>query len=69
MRSRSYRWVTAIVGLVFVVLAIAILFTADRQNRIGAYGAAFIVGGLGIDAVVSAARNRLSLMARIGPLP
>ena len=69
MRSRSYRWVTATVGLVFVALTVAILFTADRQHRIGAFGAAFIVGGLGVDAVVSAARNHLSILARIGPLP
>lgn len=69
MRSRPYRGVTATFGLVFIALAVVILFTADRQHRIGAFGAAFIVGGLGVDAVVSAARNRLSILARIGPLP
>ncbi|OKH44786.1 hypothetical protein NIES30_21360 [Phormidium tenue NIES-30] len=68
MRSRSYRWVTATVGLVFIALAIAILFTADHHNLQTAL-AAVIVGGLGADALVSAARNRLSILARIGPLP
>ncbi|MBW4483506.1 MAG: hypothetical protein KME14_13265 [Tildeniella torsiva UHER 1998/13D] len=69
MRSRSYRWVTAMVGLLFIVLAIAILATADGDRKLGATLAAVVVGGLGVDAMVSAARNRLSILARIGPLP
>lgn len=68
-QSRTYRWVTASMGLLFVGLAVAILYTADSRHRLGAYGAALIVGGLGVEAVVSAARNRLSILARIGPLP
>ncbi len=69
VRSRSYRWVTATFGLVFIALAIAILLTADSHNMLGAALAAFIVGGLGVDAMVSAARDRRSILARIGPLP
>jgi hypothetical protein len=69
MRSPTYRWVTALVGLLFVGLAIAILATATPQTRVGAYVAALVVGGLGADAIVSAARNRLSILARLGPLP
>ncbi|MEA5452660.1 hypothetical protein VB780_29070 [Leptolyngbya sp. CCNP1308] len=69
MRSRTYRWVTAMVGLLFIVLAIAILATAEGDRKLGATLAAVVVGGLGVDAVVSAARNRLSILARIGPLP
>ncbi len=69
MRSRSYRWVTATVGLVFVMLAIAILATADGDRKLGATLAAVVVGGLGVDAMVSAVRDRLSILARIGPLP
>ncbi|PZV07948.1 MAG: hypothetical protein DCF32_06015 [Leptolyngbya sp.] len=69
MRSRSYRWVTATFGLVFIVLAIAILFTADSHSKLGATLAALIVGGLGGDALVSAVRNRRSILSRIGPLP
>lgn len=68
MRSRSYRWVTATVGLVFIALAIAILFTVNHHN-LGTALATFIVGGLGGDAMVSAARNRRSLLSRLGPLP
>ncbi|MFQ4139866.1 hypothetical protein PGN35_026485 [Nodosilinea sp. PGN35] len=68
-RSRSYRWVTAGFGLVFVALAIAILLTADSQRKLGSAVAAVIVGGLGGDAIVSAVRDRRSLLSRIGPLP
>jgi hypothetical protein len=57
------------VGLLFIVLAIAILATADGDRKLGATLAAVVVGGLGVDAMVSAARNRLSILARIGPLP
>jgi hypothetical protein len=69
MRSRTYRWVTATVGLVFIALAVVIVFTADKNHTLGAVVAAFIVGGLGVDATISAARNRPSILSRIGPLP
>lgn len=68
MRSRPYRWVTASLGLFFIVLAGAMVCTAT-DHKLSTYGCAVIVGGLGIDAVISAARNRLSFLARIGPLP
>ncbi|WP_156119932.1 hypothetical protein [Leptolyngbya sp. KIOST-1] len=69
MQSRSYRWVTAGFGLVFVGLAIAILLAADSQRKLGSAVATAIVGGLGGDAIVSAVRGRRSLLSRIGPLP
>ena len=68
-QSRSYRWVTAGFGLVFVGLAIAILLAADSQRKLGSAVAAAIVGGLGGDAIVSAVRGRRSLLSRLGPLP
>ncbi len=67
--SKTYRWVTAMVGLLFVSIAIIIIYTADSSNRVGAYGAALAVGGLGLDAMISAARDRSSLLSRIGPMP
>ncbi|MGG6239493.1 hypothetical protein ACQ4N7_12770 [Nodosilinea sp. AN01ver1] len=69
MRSRSYRWITATFGLVFVLLAIAILATADSNRKLGSALVAIIVGGLGGDAMVSAARNGRSILSRLGPLP
>ncbi|HSM83923.1 MAG TPA: hypothetical protein VLS96_19695 [Nodosilinea sp.] len=68
VRSRPYRWVTATVGLGFIALAVAILCTASGLHR-GSVLAALLVGGLGADALVSAARNRPSLLSRLGPLP
>jgi hypothetical protein len=67
LNSPTYRRVTAALGLLFVGLAVAILLTANRG--IGSYGAALGVGGLGIDALVSAVRRRRSLLSRLGPLP
>ncbi|MGH6623573.1 MAG: hypothetical protein ACREBN_06350 [Burkholderiaceae bacterium] len=60
---------TAVFGVFFVAPAIAIMVMVDRSMIVGAVIAALIVGGLGVDALVSAARNRRSLMSRIGPLP
>ncbi|MBD2031557.1 hypothetical protein H6F55_16350 [Phormidium sp. FACHB-322] len=69
MRSRPYRWVTAAVGLLFIALAAAILFTTDSYHNLEAALTAFIVGGLGGDALVSPTRNRRPLLSCIGHLP
>ena len=69
MRDRLDRWVTAAVGLLFVGIAIAILVMLASDRPIAAFLAAFVTGGLGIDALLSAARNRRSFLSRIGPLP
>ena len=65
----SNRTVTAIFGVFFVVLAFLILATAWESAPIGAAIAALVVGFLGAEAIVSAARGRSSLLSRIGPLP
>jgi threonine/homoserine/homoserine lactone efflux protein len=65
----SGRWITAAFGLMFVGIAIAILYTSASDQPIGAFATATLVGWLGVDALVSAARNRRSLLSRIGPLP
>lgn len=67
--KRSGRWITAAFGLLFVGIAMAILLSSSSDNRTGAIAAAAVIGVLGIDALISAARNRRSLLSRIGPLP
>jgi hypothetical protein len=69
MRGKLDRWVTAAVGLLFVGIAIAILAISASERPIAAFLAALVTGGLGIDALLSAARNRRSFLSRIGPLP
>jgi len=61
------RLVTGGFGLLLIVLAVAIAIVSDAgwPGRV----AALVVGGLGIEALYSAARNRRSLISRIGPLP
>jgi len=66
-RSKTYRIVTATFGLLLLAISIAILVVSDRT--IGPVLAAAAIGTLGIDAIVSALRNKLSLLSRIGPLP
>ena len=68
-RGRLDRWVTAAVGLLFVGIAIAILAISASERPIAAFLAAFVTGGLGMDALLSATRNRRSFLSRIGPLP
>ena len=67
--KNSERWVTAMVGLLFVSIAIAIVCSFNADLSLGALAAAAIIGGLGIDALLSAARKRRSIVSRIGPLP
>ena len=68
-REKLDRWVTAAIGLLFVGIAIAILVLSASERPIAAFLAAFVTGGLGVDALLSAARNRRSFLSRIGPLP
>ncbi|MEO6564686.1 MAG: hypothetical protein ABIO63_01515 [Casimicrobiaceae bacterium] len=63
------RTADAAFGLFFVVLAFVILFAAWDSTPFGAVVAALAVGLLGVEAIVSAARDRQSLLSRIGPLP
>lgn len=61
------RSVTLAVGILFTALGLLIAWTAE--NGLLSCLAAICVGGMGIDAVDSAMRNRRSLLSRIGPLP
>lgn len=61
------RWVAAAIGTLFIAIALFIL-VSDAPG-LGPLFAAAVIGGLGLEAVVSAARNRRCLLSRIGPLP
>ena len=65
----SERWVTGAVGLLFVGVAIAIVCLTAADHPFAAFATAAVVGWLGVDALFSAARNRRSILSRIGPLP
>jgi len=67
--KRSGRWVTAAFGLLFVGIAMAIVYTSASDYPIGALFTAAVIGLLGLDALIIAARNRRSILSRIGPLP
>ncbi len=58
---------TCVFGTLFVAVALAIFVISESSW--GALIAGALVGGLGLDAIISALRNKKSLLARIGPLP
>jgi len=61
--------VTAVFGAFLILLAVVILLSVDQSMIVGAVVAALVIGLLGVDACVSAARDKASLLQRIGPLP
>ena len=61
--------VTGVFGVFLVVVAVVILVATDRPIRLGALMASLVIGLLGVEACVSAARGKRSLVERIGPLP
>ena len=65
--SRTNRVVTAAFGLLFTVVSIAIVVVSDRT--VGPMLAAAVFDILGVEAIISAWRNKASLLSRIGPLP
>ena len=67
MQSNVYRTITCAFGVLFLASAIAIFVVSEVSY--GTMVAGVLVGGLGLDAIVSALRNKKSLLARIGPLP
>jgi hypothetical protein len=66
---RFGRWLDLGMGLLFVVIACVIVGAPDAAPGVGHWIAALVVGGLGVDALLAAARNRRSLLSRVGPLP
>lgn len=63
------RVAAALIGGLFVGIALSILVVSANDLTVGAVLVAAVVGGLGIEALFSAARNRRCLLSRIGPLP
>ena len=68
-KQKTPRILTASLGAFFVLLAFAIVLLVDQSMLVGAIVAALVIGLLGVDACISAARDRPSLLQRIGPLP
>lgn len=63
------RVVAALFGALFVGIAVAIVVTTLHDWSPGTVLATIVIGGLGIEALYSAARRRRCLLSRIGPLP
>ena len=68
-KQKTPRILTALLGAFFVLLAFAIVLLVDQSMLVGAIVAALVIGLLGVDACISAALDRPSLLQRIGPLP
>lgn len=66
-QSRTYRIVTGAFGVLFVVVALIIFVVSEISLRTLIAGG--LVGGLGVDAIISALHSKQSLLARLGPLP
>jgi len=65
--SATHRFITGALGALFVVVAVVIGVISELT--MGVILAALVIGGLGLDALVNAWRNRPSLLEKIGPLP
>ena len=63
------RVAAAVIGAFFVGIALAILASFLHDLSVGPVLAAVVIGGLGIEALISAVRKRRCLLSRIGPLP
>jgi hypothetical protein len=63
------RVAAVLIGALFVGISLAILAAFMHDLSVGPVLAAVVIGGLGIEALLSAARNRRCLLSRIGPLP
>lgn len=67
--TKSRRLVGVLFGAFFVALALLIVVTSNASTRVPAFAAAVVIGGLGLDLIISAMRGKRSLLSRIGPLP
>ena len=65
----TYRVVTGALGTLFLGAAILIPILSNDPAGFSQLFASLAIGGLGLEALVSALKNRDSLLARIGPLP
>lgn len=63
------RRVGTLFGVGFIAVAVLILVASGPDTRLASIAVAVVVGGLGLDLVVSMARRRRPLLSRLGPLP
>jgi hypothetical protein len=63
------RWAAAAIGALFIAIAISIPVASSGPLGLGAWIVVGLIAGLGLEAIVSAVRNRRCLLSRIGPLP
>ena len=68
-KSRTQKVVGGAFGAVLLIIAITLLVLYDGSEGIGPLIRVVVLGGLGLDQVLSNLRGRDSLMDRIGPLP
>jgi asparagine N-glycosylation enzyme membrane subunit Stt3 len=67
--SSRERWAAAAIGALFIAIAVSIPFASGGDLGVMAWFAVGVIAGLGLEALISAARNRRCLLSRIGPLP
>ena len=67
--SKAERIGSAVIGVLFIAVAVWLLIMTLPQPAIGKLLVALVVGSLGVEALVSAFQRRRSLLSRIGPLP
>ena len=67
-RSIIHRIVSVAFGIFFIGIAVAIVAMV-HPHGIGSIAVALVLAALGVDELISATRNRTSLLMRIGPLP
>lgn len=65
--KKSYQIITALLGLLFISIAITLVFVT--HNSIAVVSTELIIGLLGIDALICAYKKKECLLFRIGPLP
>ena len=68
-QSAPERIAAAVIGTLFTGIAVAIVVYSAHDLSVGALVASVVIGALGIEALVSAMRNRRCLISRIGPMP
>jgi len=68
-RANLERLVTALFGVFFIIIAVVVLIVAWDATPIGGMVVSLVIGFLGAEAIVSAWRDRSSLLSRMGPLP
>jgi len=67
--SRAEQIGSVTIGILFVVVAVAILSISYPFTSVVEPITGLVIGALGLEALVSARRRKRSLLSRIGPLP